>query len=504
MEESCLSTIKFASAQRICTVVAAVVAVVFCHAVALAGTTVVSESAGAKPKAAKSYIYRYTLKDKQGCTYSLAKPLAFLSAKALERRKRQGLEIDSTDLPVSSAYTRRFNVEGARLVGTSRWNNTVIVSVSDTDVANALSRLSCVRAYKMVWQSPDSILPQSKRLKYHTSYYSWDSIPTSLHAAAKEQIATINGLKLHRKGFLGKGITIAVLDGGFMNADSLPAFAHTSILGMHDFVNPSSQDGICQETDHGTKVLSAMAANAPNVYVGCAPDASYWLLRCEDRQTEQPVEEDYWAMAAEFADSVGVDMINSSLGYYHFDNKADDYRYRDMDGHTTFISRTASMLAGKGIILVNSAGNSGMGPWKKITFPADAEDIITVGALTPTMANAPFSGVGPTQDGRVKPDVMAPGSPASLISGRGTVVQDMGTSFATPLVCGMTACLWQAFPMLTAREIIQIVRQSADNSDQPNNVFGYGVADFGKAFDMGQALQRAKTNSEKTWTTTGD
>ncbi len=504
MEESYLSAVSTIFIRRIRCIITATVAALLCHAVALADTTSADECAGMKSKVHKSYIYRYFLKNKQGCTYSLANPLAFLSAKAVERRRRQGLEVDSTDLPVSTAYTQMFNVEGARLVGTSRWNNTVIVSVSDTAVANSLAKLRCVAAYKMVWQSPDSILPPSKRLKRHATYYSWDSIPSSLHAAAREQMAAINGLGLHRKGFTGKGVTIAVLDGGFMNADSLSAFAHTSILGMHDFVNPSVRGNLCQETDHGTKVLSAMAANAPNVYVGCAPDASYWLLRCEDRRSEQPVEEDYWAMAAEFADSVGAEMINSSLGYYHFDNKADDYRYRDMDGHTALISHTASMLAGKGIILVNSAGNSGMGPWKKITFPADAEDIITVGAITPTGCNAPFSGVGPTQDGRVKPDVMAPGSPASLISGRGTVVQDMGTSFATPIVCGMTACLWQALPQLTAKDIMQIVRQSAGNSDHPDNIFGYGVADFGRALDMGQALQKKRTNSSKTWNTTGD
>ena len=463
----------------------AVAMVLLCQTAALAGIN--GTSTKHRNKDGKSYIYRYYLKDKQGCAYSLAQPSAFLSSKALERRKRQGLGLDSTDLPVSQAYTRLFNVKGARLVGTSRWNNTIIIMVGDTAVANALARLDCVNTYRLVWQSPDSIGPKEKRKRIHEGYNKWDSVATSIHAASREQIARINGLVLHDKGFTGKGITIAVLDGGYMNADRLPAFAQTRIMGMRDFVYPPSED-ICQETDHGTKVLSAMAANAPNVYVGCAPDASYWLLRCEDRQTEQPVEEDYWTMAAEFADSVGADLINSSLGYYHFDNKLGNYRYRDMDGHTAFISRTASMLANKGMILVNSAGNSGMGPWKKITFPADAHDILTVGAITPTMDNAPFSGVGPTQDGRVKPDVMAPGSPTSLISGRGTVVQDMGTSFATPLICGMTACLWQAFPTLSAKEIMWLVRQCADNHNHPDNVFGYGVPDFGKALSLGQTL----------------
>lgn len=498
-----LSTERTTNTIRFRRTLAVTVAVALFQVAALASTTLGDKPAKTKNREAKSYIFRYFLKDKQGTTYSLSQPQAFLSRKAVERRRRQGLPLDSTDLPVSSAYTRLFNVKGAQLAGESRWNNTIIVRVSDTIVANTLAKLACVKAYKLVWQSPDSVFPMEMRKKYHDKYNRWDSVATSFYAASNAQIATINGFALHDRGFTGKGMTIAVLDGGFMNVDKIPAFARTRLLGTRDFVNPSSKT-LYQETDHGTKVLSAMAAYAPNVYVGCAPEASFWLLRCEDRQTEQPVEEDYWAMAAEYADSVGADLINSSLGYYHFDNKTDDYHYRDMDGRTAFISHTASMLAAKGIILVNSAGNSGMGPWKKITFPADANDILTVGAVTPTMSNAPFSGVGPTQDGRIKPDVMAPGSPTSLISGRGTVVQDMGTSFATPLICGMTACLWQALPGLTAKEIMQTVRLSADNSDHPDNIFGYGVPDFGKAFDLGKALQRAKNNEKKVWTTTAD
>lgn len=503
MKERKLSTERTAKTRSFRLTLAVTVAAALCQVAALAGTTLGDKPVKTKNREHKSYIFRYFLKDKQGTAYSLSQPLAFLSRKSVERRRRQGLPLDSTDLPVSTAYTRLFNVKGARIVGASRWNNAIIVRVSDTIVANTLARLTCVKAYKLVWQSPDSVFPVEMRKKYHETYNRWDSVATSFYAASSAQIAAINGLALHNKGFTGKGMTIAVLDGGFMNADKIPAFARTRLLGTRDFVNPSSK-GICQETDHGTKVLSEMAAYAPNVYVGCAPEASFWLLRCEDRQTEQPVEEDYWAMAAEYADSVGADLINSSLGYYHFDNKADDYHYRDMDGRTAYISHTASMLASKGIILVNSAGNSGMGPWKKITFPADADDILTVGAVTPTMSNAPFSGVGPTQDGRIKPDVMAPGSPTSLISGRGTVVQDMGTSFATPLICGMTACLWQALPGLTAKEIMQTVRLSGDNSDHPDNIFGYGVPDFGKAFDMGKALQRDRNNGKKLWTTTAD
>ena len=303
----------------------------------------------------------------------------------------------------------------------------------------------------------------------------------------------LQGQRLHNIGLRGKGMTIAVLDGGFQNVNVISAFTQANIVGTKDFVYPNSPF-FYQETDHGTKVLSTMAANVPNVLIGTAPEARYWLLRCEDQQTEQPVEEDYWAMAAEFADSAGVDIISSSLGYNDYDSVPDYYHQRDLDGQTALISRTASMLAKKGIILVNSAGNSGMGPWKKISFPADADDILTVGAVNMEKKNAPFSGVGPTQDGRVKPDVMALGSPASLISGRGSIVRDMGTSFSTPLVAGLVACLWQAMPEKTALEIIELVRQTGSNAKDPDNIFGYGIPNFWRAYMIGKVNNNNNNN----------
>jgi subtilisin family serine protease len=320
---------------------------------------------------------------------------------------------------------------------------------------------------------------------YHETFNAWDSVKGELYGCGKEQVEMVVGQRLHNIGYKGKGITIAVLDGGFQNTDVIPAFQHANIVGTKDFVYPNSLY-FFQETDHGTKVLSAMAVNEPEVLVGTAPEANYWLLRCEDQQTEQPVEEDYWAMAAEFADSIGADIISSSLGYNEYDGYRGYYHQRNLDGHTALISHTASLLAHKGIILVNSAGNSGMGPWKKIVFPSDAQDILTVGALNTEKKNAPFSGVGPTQDGRVKPDVMALGSPTALISGRGTVVRDMGTSFSTPIVAGLVACLWQAMPQKTALEIIDLVRQAGNSFQQPDNIYGYGLPNFWRAYMIGR------------------
>ena len=463
---------------------------ILCLAIALGG---LAARAGVKAKypGGRHYIWRYTLRDKQGSAFTLDHPGRWLSRKSVERRTRQGLRLDSTDLPVSAKYLREiglFRRQGTKaewtVVGTSRWNNTVLVRSNDTTLLQSLAELPFIAEARQVWQSPDSIERPVKHL-YQDTFNTWDSVPSAAYGNGRYQIEMLQGQRLHAIGMRGRGMTIAVLDGGFQNVDAIPAFSRTNIVGAKDFVYPNSQH-FYQETDHGTKVLSAMAADEPQVLVGTAPEARYWLLRCEDQQTEQPVEEDYWAMAAEFADSAGVDIISSSLGYNDYDSSPDYYHQRDLNGQTALISRTASMLASKGIILVNSAGNSGMGPWKKISFPADAYDILTVGAVNMDKKNTPFSGVGPTQDGRVKPDVMALGSPASLISGRGSVVRDMGTSFSTPLVAGLVACLWQALPEKTALEIISLVRQTGSNSNEPDNIFGYGIPNFWRAYMIGR------------------
>ena len=299
----------------------------------------------------------------------------------------------------------------------------------------------------------------------------------------------LGGVSMHDRGFRGRGMTVAVLDGGFMNADRIPCLKEARVAGWRDFVVPRSES-VFKEMDHGTKVLSTMAVNVPGVFVGTAPEATYLLLRCEDSRTESLAEEDYWAAAAEYADSAGVDIISSSLGFHAFDTPSDNYRLSQLDGRTAMISRTASMLADKGIVLVCSAGNDGMASWKKINVPADATDIITVGAVTPDRRNASFSSIGPTADGRVKPDVMALGSPTAVITGRGTIIKDVGTSFSTPVVAGLVACLWQALPGLTAKDIIRLVRDSADNRSTPDNIYGYGIPDFRKAYQEGRAETR--------------
>lgn len=436
-------------------------------------------------KECPSYIYRVTLRDKQGTPYSLERPTRFLSKRSVERRKRQGLPLDSTDLPVNPRYVKLLEGKNVKIIGESRWNNSVLIQMKDTGEMSRIRQLSCIRNCKMVWQAPDSIEPTALKTKYEEAFHEWDSVPSKPYGRADAQIKSLNGNRLHDIDFKGEGMMIAVLDGGFKYVNRIPAFQKVDIKGYRDFVYPASPS-VYYEIDHGTKVLSAMAVRQPYYYIGTAPKASYWLLRCEDTHSEQEVEEDYWTLAAEYADSVGCDLINSSLGYNTFEKGSGSHQLWQLDGHSTLISRSASLLAKKGIILVNSAGNSGMGPWKKITFPADAEDCLTVGAVTDLLTHAPFSSVGPTQDGRVKPDVVAIGSPATIVTGRGSIAQDMGTSFAAPIICGLVACLWQALPGKTALEIIELIRQSGNNKEHPDNIYGYGLPNFWRAYMIGK------------------
>lgn len=423
--------------------------------------------------------YRICLKDKAATKYSLKRPQKFLSAKAIERRKKQNLPIDSTDLPVCRKYIDEINKQGVNIVLTGKWNNFVTVSCNDTTLIERIATLPFVLSTERVWISPGKDAPTMSTER--DSLQNQPTIhPDSIYGRAIRQISMSNGHKLHEAGFRGQGITIAVIDGGFHNADSISAMRNINILGAKDFVNPHSD--IFAETSHGMQVLSCIGMNQPNIMTGTAPEASFWLLRSEDDYSEHLVEQDYWSAAIEFADSVGVDVINTSLGYYDFDDRTKNYQYRNLDGHYALISRQASMIADKGMVLVCSAGNAGLGTWKKITPPADAENVLTVGAVDRRGVLASFSSVGNTADNRIKPDVMALGYAARVMGTNGNQGLSSGTSFSAPIMCGMVACLWQACPKLTAKELIELVRRAGDRALYPDNIYGYGVPDMWKAY----------------------
>ena len=418
--------------------------------------------------------YRISLKDKAATDYSLQKPEMYLSKKSIERRKRQGLEIDSTDLPVCKKYVDAIRKKGVHVLVTGKWDNFVTVSCNDSMLIAEIAGLPFVRSTERVWRGV------AKRASERDSLINKPLRTDSLYGPAITQIKMSHADRLHEAGFKGQGMTIAVIDAGFHNVDKIEAMKNINILGTRDFVNPEAD--IYAESSHGMSVLSCMAMNQPNVMIGTAPEASYWLLRSEDEYSENLVEQDYWAAAIEFADSVGVDLVNTSLGYYSFDDPTKNYRYRDLTGPYALMSREAAKAADKGIVVVCSAGNSGSGSWKKITPPGDAENVITVGAVNKYGVLAPFSSVGNTADGRVKPDVVAVGLGSDVMGTDGNLRHANGTSFSSPIMCGMVACLWQACPELTAKEIIELVRWSGDRAVFPDNIYGYGIPDLWKAY----------------------
>lgn len=424
--------------------------------------------------------YRISLKDKAATEYSLKKPEKYLSAKAIERRRKQNLPIDSTDLPVCRKYIDEIRKQGVKIVVTGKWDNFVTVSCNDTTLIDRIAALPFVLSTEKVWISPGAGKPSMATER--DSVLNQPTIhPDSIYGRAITQIQMSNGDKLHEAGFKGQGMTIAVIDAGFHNVDKITAMQNIRILGTKDFVN--QQADIFAESSHGMSVLSCMGMNRPDIMTGTAPEASFWLLRSEDEYSEHLVEQDYWSAAVEFADSVGVDVINTSLGYYSFDDKSKNYKYRDLDGRHALMSRQASHIADKGMILVCSAGNSGAGSWKKITPPGDADNVLTVGAINKQAVLAPFSSIGNTADNRIKPDVVAVGEGADVIRTDGNQGKANGTSFSSPVMCGMVACLWQACPRLTAKELLELVRASGDRADYPDNIYGYGVPDMWKAYN---------------------
>ena len=424
--------------------------------------------------------YRISLKDKAATEYSLKKPEKYLSAKALARRRKQNLPIDSTDLPVCRKYIDEIRKQGVNIVVTGKWDNFVTVSCNDTTLIDRIAALPFVLSTEKVWISPGAGKP-SMAMERDSVLNQPTIHPDSIYGRAITQIQMSNGDKLHEAGFKGQGMTIAVIDAGFHNVDKITAMQNIRILGTKDFVN--QQADIFAESSHGMSVLSCIGMNRPDIMTGTAPEASFWLLRSEDEYSEHLVEQDYWSAAVEFADSVGVDVINTSLGYYSFDDKSKNYKYRDLDGRHALMSRQASHIADKGMILVCSAGNSGAGSWKKITPPGDADNVLTVGAIDKRAVLATFSSVGNTADHRVKPDVVAVGVGSDVIRTDGNQGRANGTSFSSPIMCGMVTCLWQACPTLTAKEVIELVRRSGDRAGFPDNIYGYGVPDMWKAYN---------------------
>jgi subtilisin family serine protease len=428
-------------------------------------------------------MFRVYFKDKGNTSFSVSKPELYLSARAIQRRLKQHILVDSTDYPVSSGYIAAVEELGCKAVARSKWMNTASFFCPDSTLVDSIKQLHFVENAILVRRVDTLAASRSshsfKRLrvleKSQTDYgYAYD------------QIRMLNGGYLHQQGYKGKGMEIAIIDAGFQNLNEILLLDNTNIKGMKDFVYQGTD--MLKSSDHGLKVLSVMAANRPGTFVGTAPEAEYWLLRSEDGRYECPVEEDYWAAAAEYADSIGADVINTSLGYTTFDAPTYSYNTELLDGKTAFITQVADIAASKGIFVEVSAGNEGDKTWRKIAFPADAEHVLTVGSVARDSLISSFSSRGPTADGRVKPDVMTLGTAVDVIASNGEIEQSNGTSFAGPIMSGLAACLWQACPGLTNMQLLDVIRRSSNRYENPGDSYGYGIPDMKKALETARQL----------------
>ncbi|MBS1763877.1 MAG: S8 family serine peptidase [Bacteroidetes bacterium] len=433
------------------------------------------------------------LNDKNGTPYSFSNPSAYLTQHAIARRAQFSIALDSTDLPVNPAYISAIQNTGAMVLNTSKWLNAVTVDVSSAP--NALAAINAlpfvkqtkvvgrpgnnghaVNKFSFVMQSLTERQHQLQRVASANSFYSYGN--------ALNQIQMIDGDKLHDMGYRGNGKIIAMLDAGFFNADQMTVFdslrAHNRIIDTYDFVD--HQTNVYDDHTHGAMCFSIIGANDPGNLVGTAPEASFYLFRSEDANTENPIEEYNWATAAEAADSVGADIISSSLGYFVFDDPSLDHTYADLDGKTTPIAIAATIASRKGMVVVNSAGNEGNNFWHYIISPGDADSIITVGAVDSVEQYAFFSSTGPTADGRVKPTVAAQGM-GTYVSNpyNNSVFSGNGTSFSCPVIAGMVACLWQSVPSATNIQIMGAIKQSASQYLNPDSLLGYGIPNFDSA-----------------------
>jgi serine protease AprX len=425
------------------------------------------------PGRTQDTIYKFMVEftDKAGTPYSLDNPSAFLSERAIERRLRYSIPFSESDLPVNPAYVDSIKFPWVTVLYTSKWINSAVISVTDSSASSRLKQFPFVKSVKFIaWE----ITSGNGKRKAYTDKFGTTDLDYGLAAA---QIKIHHGDEYHNAGYLGQDMVIAILDAGFRNVDTLRAFdslwINDQILGTRDFVKPGNN--VFNEHTHGMNVLSIMGGNLPGELIGTAPAASYWLLRTEDDMTEQRIEEINWIAGAEFADSVGADIINSSLGYSEFNDSTQNYSYEDMDGNSTFVTRGADMAASKGLLVVVSAGNSGNTPWLYITAPADGDSVLAVGAIDPTGKYAPFSSQGPSFDGRTKPDVVAVGLGTAIQRADGAVVSGAGTSFSAPVMSGLSACLWQKFRSLSNYEIIKALQQSSSLNPYPDNLIGYGI-----------------------------
>lgn len=427
--------------------------------------------------------YWIEFKDKKGTPYSIFTPQTYLSPRAIARRQRLHIPIDSLDLPLTPKYLTAVQEAGCSIRHTSKWLNAA-TGVATDSIAQVVAKLPFVKKVKRVGIfHPPTIAKINKRNTPPQAY----EAANNYYGYGALQISMVNGHSLHRLGYQGEEVYVGVQDGGFINLDVNPFFdslmLDQRIITTKDFVD--GDEYVYESATHGSSVLSVMASNLPYLFVGTAPEASYLCLKTEDVRSESLTEECNWVAAIEYADSVGVDVVNSSLGYTTFSEKSMNYDYLNLNGQTSKASLAADIAFNKGIFVVNSAGNSGNKSWRFMGTPADSREIFSIGAITSSGFRADFSSFGPTADGRIKPNIAAPGDRVVVASnGSYDVGLSSGTSLAAPLIAGLVATLKEAFPNKDNRTIRLAIEQSGHQATTPDNVLGYGIPDFYKAYQL--------------------
>ena len=438
-------------------------------------------------------------RDKPNAQYYFDNPLQMLSQRSLDRRTNQNIVLDLKDVPIYQPYVDQIIASiGIQVKAKSKWFNSVHVRGAIADIQNltGLTFVDHIYFANRTLNISGKISNSSKTTTVYNVNKVLETNTTFDYGNSDNQIHMLNADYLHQQNFTGSGKIIAVMDAGFPNVDVGSAFQrlrdNNQILGGYNFVDRNAN--FYTRNSHGTMVLSTMGGFQASQLVGTAPDSNYYLFITEDADTENPVEESNWVEAAEMADSLGADIITTSLGYFDYDNPNYSYTYNDMNGITSYISKGADIAFSRGMICVASAGNSGGSLNSHIGVPADAINIVAVGAVRSDRIYATFSSIGPSFDGRVKPDVMAQGLNAVVATVAGTIGTASGTSFSGPIMAGAIASFWQAVPNLSNQQVLDFVKQSADSFTNPTNQYGYGIPNFQLALN---AAQLSISNSPK-------
>jgi hypothetical protein len=433
-------------------------------------------------------VYMIGFTDKNNNGFSIDVPQEFLSERAIQRRLTRNISISENDLPLTSSYISQVAATGATVIGKSKWLNSISVLITNPQQLIDINQLPFVIS-NLQLNKISTFISDENKFNLETlspSTNSQNRVASALafdYGQGYQQINMIGGMQLHQNGYRGQGMLIAVLDAGFPGVDIIAGFDslrnENRIISTYDFVNRSPF--VYSYNSHGTSTLSCMAALVPGSFIGTAPKASYLLLRTEDASPESKSEEFYWVEGAEYADSCGADVISSSLGYTTFDNAVINYTRSNLDGNTALSTRGADFAASKGILVVNSAGNSGGNSWQKLGAPADGDSVFCIGGVNSNLTRASFSSYGPTADNRLKPDVAALAVGSTVFNQDGSLGSANGTSFSCPIIAGMSTCLWQANPTYSNMELIEAIKNTSSQFSNPDSSLGWGIPNYSAA-----------------------